>query len=83
METTEDLLSFAEMIRRDPGCVAFAIMDKGPDGKGEEKMAGTIALIFTSEANLKTELGWVVTFPEYQRSESLSRESSNRFNGAN
>lgn len=65
----EDVLSFVEsFIRRSPSCIAFAVMDKGSDGKDVEgKMAGVIALI-KSDKNLVTELGWVVTFPEYQRS---------------
>lgn len=63
------VLSFVEaFIRRDPGCIAFAVMDKGSDGKDVEgKMAGVIALI-KSNTNLVTELGWVVMFPEYHRS---------------
>ncbi|THH11137.1 hypothetical protein EW146_g8144 [Bondarzewia mesenterica] len=77
-KTVDEILSFVEMrVRRDPGWVMFAVIDKGrPDPAHPEfeggSMAGVIGLISTSAANLSTEVGWVVTFPAFQRTHVTS-----------
>ncbi|KAI0067608.1 acyl-CoA N-acyltransferase [Artomyces pyxidatus] len=59
----DELLPFVEtFVRANSECVVFAIIDK-PSGK----FAGIIGLIYTSDANLRTEIGWVVVFPTFQR----------------
>jgi len=69
----ENVLEFFEVtVRRSPNWVLFAIIDKDrPDPAHPEfgggSMAGIIGLIFTSEPNLSTEIGWVVVFPAFQR----------------
>ncbi|KAI0261287.1 acyl-CoA N-acyltransferase [Gloeopeniophorella convolvens] len=50
-------------VRRDPGWVLFAVIDKASGGK----MAGIIGLIKTEPANLSTEIGYVVMFKAYHR----------------
>ncbi|KAI0318812.1 acyl-CoA N-acyltransferase [Amylostereum chailletii] len=93
----EELLPFLERrVRRDPGFVAFAVLDKtrapgGEDDKdahpGEDahdesesghdhgqggRFAGVIALLNASAANLSVEIGWVLTFPAFQRTHVTS-----------
>lgn len=64
-------------MRHNPTWCLFAVMDKGPlslDGneKGsgprrEEKMAGLVGFVRSDAANMSTEIGYVVTFPAFQR----------------
>ena len=72
----EEVCAFVEHgVRRNPGCILFAVLDKraagaqrGGAGAGEgERMAGVIGLVNTSAANLAAEIGWVVTFAAFRR----------------
>ncbi|KAJ6576425.1 acyl-CoA N-acyltransferase [Mycena vulgaris] len=52
-------------VRADPESILFAVIDKT---KGEQgAFAGVIALAHTSLQNLSAEIGWVICFPEFQR----------------
>lgn len=73
-----EFLTYLECgVRRNPMWCLFAVMDKGPgpiDGEsgseregGEEKMAGVIGLVRSDTTNLSTEIGYVMTFPAFQR----------------
>lgn len=69
--TLAEFLHFLEHgVRRDRNWCLFAILDKGTskerEGKGET-MAGLIGLVKSDAPNLTTEIGFVVTFPEFQR----------------
>ncbi|KZV67512.1 acyl-CoA N-acyltransferase [Peniophora sp. CONT] len=75
-DTLEFFLTLLENWRRDPGNVLFAVIDKGrpsqdpriPDGG----FAGVIGLFYTSASTLSTEIGPVMTFPDFQRSHVTS-----------
>ncbi|KAI0272399.1 acyl-CoA N-acyltransferase [Gloeopeniophorella convolvens] len=54
-------------VRRAPGNVLLAIIDKTRGSSGDGSMAGVIALTGTSRAHLSTEIDWVVVFPAFQR----------------
>jgi RimJ/RimL family protein N-acetyltransferase len=66
-----DTLLLCERVRQDSATVAFAVIDKRtPDPNHPEwdgSMAGTLLLLKTVPMNLTTEIGWVVTFPAFQR----------------
>ncbi|RPD55249.1 acyl-CoA N-acyltransferase [Lentinus tigrinus ALCF2SS1-7] len=69
--TLEETLSFFErFIRRDPHVVLFAVIDKTrPDAEHPEwggSLAGLLTTFDTSVANLVTEIGYVVVFPEFR-----------------
>ncbi|KAI0030307.1 hypothetical protein K488DRAFT_72281 [Vararia minispora EC-137] len=57
--------------RQNSASVAFAVIDKGrPDPEHPEwggSMAGVTGLIKASPENLSVEIGWVITFPAFQR----------------
>ncbi|KAF7312271.1 N-acetyltransferase domain-containing protein [Mycena indigotica] len=52
-----------ETFLADPGTILFAIIDK----TRQDSFAGIIGLLHTSFANLSTEIGPVVIFPDFQR----------------
>jgi RimJ/RimL family protein N-acetyltransferase len=65
-----EILYECERFRQDSTDIVFAVIDKGtpdpvhPDWGGS--MAGTL-LLHTIPASLTAEIGWVVTFPAFQR----------------
>ena len=71
--TLGEHLAFVEgYIRRSPGNAAFAVIDKtAPDTTGlsgcDGTFAGVIGFLDASDTNLSLEIGWVVTFPRFQR----------------
>ncbi|KDQ50255.1 hypothetical protein JAAARDRAFT_42251 [Jaapia argillacea MUCL 33604] len=78
--TLDEFLPRVEsFIRRDPGMIVFAIVDKTKpsDVEGEEgAFAGTTGLIKTSSENLTTEIGPVVTFPAFRRTHVTTQASA-------
>ncbi|KLO17218.1 acyl-CoA N-acyltransferase [Schizopora paradoxa] len=81
--TVEELCTFLESVfRANPGFVWFAIFDKTkpsdefadapPEVGGGGSFAGCIGVINTSDVNLSSELGYVMIFPEFQRTHVLS-----------
>ena len=80
LRSQRDLLVFFEDYRKTPENVLFIIIDKTrPPASGVElpgfeggSFAGVIAYIRTSGANLCTEIGYVVIFPEFQRTHVLT-----------
>ena len=70
--TLESFLYYEEAyVRRDPGNVALAIIDRTrPDPAHPERggtYAGIVGLYYTSSANLFTEIAFLVVFPPFQR----------------
>lgn len=67
----EFLPFFESYVRRNPGWVVFAVIDKlTPDPEHPEwhgSFAGTVGLINTAAGSLMSEIGWVITFPAFQR----------------
>ncbi|KAI0312756.1 acyl-CoA N-acyltransferase [Amylostereum chailletii] len=65
----EFLPFFETVVRRNPGWTVFAVIDKlTPDPAHPSwggSFAGTVGLLNTS--GLTTEVGWVITFPAFQR----------------
>jgi RimJ/RimL family protein N-acetyltransferase len=65
LSTLDGILMSAEiLIRRIPMCILFAIIDKA---RGDA-FAGVISLVNTLHTDLRTEIAWVVVFPEFRRS---------------
>ncbi|EJC99181.1 GNAT family acetyltransferase [Fomitiporia mediterranea MF3/22] len=58
-----------ERIQKDPNSVLFAILDKT---NGTPHLAGTIGLLNTKVVNQSTEIGFVVVFPEFQKTHVTS-----------
>ncbi|KAI0795852.1 acyl-CoA N-acyltransferase [Abortiporus biennis] len=52
-------------IQTDPGIILFAVLDK--EINSSLTFAGVIGLLNTVPANLSTEIGFVITFPVFQR----------------
>ncbi|KAI0030308.1 acyl-CoA N-acyltransferase [Vararia minispora EC-137] len=70
--TLEDFLPFVERkFRRNPANILFLVLDKGRPDPAHPDLAGGIAgfisLIDTDPARMKTEIGWVVILPAFQR----------------
>jgi RimJ/RimL family protein N-acetyltransferase len=57
-------------IRQDPGFILFAVIDKTRLANADDltkTLAGVMGLLATSPTNLSTEIGFVVTFPPFQK----------------
>jgi RimJ/RimL family protein N-acetyltransferase len=64
VSSLDKILTVVEVfVRRQPTNILFAIIDKARD----DALAGVIGLFFTSPENLSVEIGWVLVFPEFQR----------------
>jgi len=64
LSTLDEIQTMIEfLLRRPPMCIFFAIIDKA---RGDA-LAGVVALVNTSPANLRTEIAWLVVFPEFRR----------------
>ncbi|KAH9922667.1 acyl-CoA N-acyltransferase [Fomitopsis serialis] len=77
----QNLAFFERAYRSNPECVLFAILDKAtPDDSHPElgggSFAGLIGLIRTSRAQLTTEIGYAVIFPEFQRKKIASNATA-------
>ena len=57
------LLVIETLVRRHPGYILFAIIDKARGGA----FAGVIGLFGASPTNLSIEIAWIVVFPEFRR----------------
>ncbi|KAJ7194859.1 acyl-CoA N-acyltransferase [Mycena pura] len=70
--TTQDFVStvIEQRIQPDRGMILFAVFDTS--APGEPQLAGTIGLLDTSPANLSTEIGFVITLPQFQRTHVTS-----------
>jgi RimJ/RimL family protein N-acetyltransferase len=69
--TLEELLTLIELVmRREPGFVLFSVMNKTT--KEEDVFAGVIGLVHSSAPQSQTEIGFVVTFPAFQRTHVTS-----------
>ena len=65
LSTLDDILVKIEfLIRRIPGCILFAIIDKA---RGDA-FAGVVSLINTMPTQLRAEIAWLIVFPEFRRS---------------
>ena len=65
LSNLDDILAKIEfLIRCPPQCILFAIIDKA---RGDA-LAGVVALVNTIPDNLRTEIAWLVVFPEFRRS---------------
>ena len=63
--TLDDVLAKTEIfIRRLPVCITFAIIDKA---RGDA-LAGVVSLVNTTPAHLRSEIAWLIVFPEFRRS---------------
>ncbi|KAJ7794753.1 hypothetical protein B0H14DRAFT_3093722 [Mycena olivaceomarginata] len=60
-----------QRIQPDRGIVLFAVFDTSVAGAAPQ-LAGTIGLLDTSAANLRTEVGFVITLPRFQRTHVTS-----------
>ncbi|KAL7410027.1 hypothetical protein BDY24DRAFT_401164 [Mrakia frigida] len=71
-----DQLKWTEhWIRGNQANICYAIFDTKP-GPNEGRLAGMISLINSSQADLITELGWVLVLPHSQRSHVLTHTVS-------
>ncbi|SRR6266478_1445584 len=65
LSTLDEILTKIEiLIRRSPMCISFAIIDKARS----DAFAGMISLVNTDPENLRTEIAWVLVFPEFRHS---------------
>jgi RimJ/RimL family protein N-acetyltransferase len=63
-------------IQPNPACILFVVLSKSkspspasePHESDNESFAGIVGLLNTSPMNLSTEIGFIITFPPYQRS---------------
>ncbi|KAI0367076.1 acyl-CoA N-acyltransferase [Pilatotrama ljubarskyi] len=72
LDTLADFLAWYELnIRRGPFTTCFAVIDKTrPDPEHPEwggSMAGIVGMFYTSPEHLHTEAGYVVVFPDFQK----------------
>jgi RimJ/RimL family protein N-acetyltransferase len=65
LSSLDDITTKIEfLIRRNPHCLLFAIIDKA---RGDA-LAGVVSLINTLPESLRAEIAWLVVFPEFRRS---------------
>ena len=65
LSTLDEILAQTEiLLRRSPQCILFAIIDKA---RGDA-LAGVVSLVNTTPEHLRTEIAWLVVFPEFRRS---------------
>ncbi|KAF7369261.1 hypothetical protein MVEN_00253800 [Mycena venus] len=66
-DTAQEFVStvIEKRIQPDRGMILFAVFDTSTPGKPQ--LAGIIGLLDTSAANLSTEIGFVITLPQFQR----------------
>jgi RimJ/RimL family protein N-acetyltransferase len=69
INSATDYLDALEKWRTNSACLMFLIVDKRrpPEAGLQGAIAGQISFLRTDVANLATEIGFVVTLPEYQR----------------
>ncbi|PCH44048.1 acyl-CoA N-acyltransferase [Wolfiporia cocos MD-104 SS10] len=67
--TKESWVAKLEDIRQQPECITFTIYDRTRNGAegGDGEIAGMVSLINTSGADLKTEIGFIMVLPAFQR----------------
>ncbi|KAI9439418.1 hypothetical protein BJY52DRAFT_1206940 [Lactarius psammicola] len=64
LSSLDQILTEVELlVRQNPSCILFAIIDKARGGM----MAGVIGLINASAENLSAEIAWVLVFPAFRR----------------
>ena len=65
LSTLDEILNQTEiLIRRSPQCILFAIIDKA---RGDA-LAGAVSLVNATPEHLRTEIAWLVIFPEFRHS---------------
>lgn len=68
--TSKDFIDsvLIKRVQPDPGIILFAILDKTtPDADDAPSFAGMLGLLNTEPEHLKTELGFAITLPQFQR----------------
>jgi RimJ/RimL family protein N-acetyltransferase len=72
--TLTEYLEALEDWRKDPGSLMFVVIDKTrPSENGlQGTVAGQLSLMKTTASNLTTEIGFVMTLPQYQRTHVTS-----------
>ena len=64
LSSLDHILASVELLmRRNPSCILFAILDKARGGA----MAGVIGLVNASAAQLCAEIAWALVFPAFRR----------------
>ncbi|RPA98943.1 acyl-CoA N-acyltransferase [Choiromyces venosus 120613-1] len=63
--------NFVQVIQQDAKKTLYAVLKKSPpsqeEGEQEEELAGVIGYLNASFENLSTEIGYLITFPAFQR----------------